>query len=351
MDRTDRLRLVLATPLPEELCLLLEERAPGVDLVREHDLLPPMRYPGDHGGDPGFERTAEQQARFEALLDSADALYGIPDESPEALARTVRANPRLRWVQTMAAGGASQLAAAGLSEAELDRVVVTTSAGVHARTLAEFALLGLLTGAKDVPRLRAGQRDHEWLGRWAMGQLHEQTVLVVGMGSIGRRTTELLLALGATVRAANRSPVEVPGVARVHDLDDLVAAADGVDGVVVTLPGAGATTGLIDARVIASTARGVTLVNVGRGTVVDEEALVDALRQGHVGLAALDVTATEPLPADSPLWDMDRVLLSPHTAALSASEDRRIVELAASNAVAVHAGREPTNVVARRDLA
>lgn len=350
MEQAGRMRMVLATPLTEELCRRVEELEPRVELVRDHTLLPPMRHPGDHGGDPAWSRSAAQQAAFDALVDSAEALYGIPDVSSDALARTVAANPRLRWVQTMAAGGASQVAAAGLSAADLERVRFTTSAGVHAGTLAEFALFGLLAGAKTLPRLLEHQRAHEWPGRWAMGQLHEQTILVVGLGSIGRRTAELLLAVGARVVGANRSGTDLEGLAACVGLDALAEVAPDVDGVVVTLPGAPATAGLLNARVLAALRPGATVVNVGRGTVIDEPALVDALRSGQVGFAALDVTATEPLPADSPLWDMPRVLLSPHTAALSPAEDRRIAELTADNAGRLLDGRPLRNLVEPRDL-
>lgn len=270
MDQGQRLRMVLATPLDEDLRVRFEELEPRVELVRDHSVLPPMRHAGDHSGDPAWHRTPEQQARFDALVDSA-----------EALARTVAANPRLRWVQTMAAGEASQVAAAGLSQAELARVSFTTSAGVYAGTLAEFAVFGLLAGAKSLPRLIAQQRHHDWSARWAMGQLHEQTVLVVGLGSIGRQTAQLLAALGARVVGANRSAVQVPGVERTVRLDALAEGAQDVDAIVVTLPGAAATTGLVGAEVFAAARRGATVVNVGRGTVIDEPALVAALLDGE----------------------------------------------------------------------
>lgn len=350
MEDAQRVRMVLATPLPEELCRHFEELAPGVDLVRDHGLLPPMRHPGDHDGDPAWVRTPEDQVRFDALVDSADALYGIPDVSSSALARTVRANPRLRWVQTMAAGGAAQVSAANLSDDDLERICVTTSAGVHAGTLAEFAVFGLLAGAKHLPRLIAQQSQHEWSPRWAMGQVHEQRVLIVGLGSIGRKTAELLLALGAHVIGVNRRDIEVPGVDRVFKPADIVVAAEGVDAIVVTLPGAAATTWLVDARVFSAARPGVTVASVGRGTVINEPDLVEALRQGVVGFAALDVTAVEPLPSDSPLWDMPNVVISPHTAALSPQEDRRIVELAAANARLFVEGLTLRNVVAPADL-
>ena len=345
-----RLRMVLATPLDEELCRLVEQIEPRVELVRDHDLLPPMRQPGDHSGDPAWRRTPEQQARFDELVDSAEALYGIPDVSAEALARTVHANPGLRWVQTMAAGGAATVAAAGLGADELERVTVTTSAGVHAGTLAEFAVFGVLAGAKSLPRLLDDQRRHVWPERWFMGQVREQTVVVVGLGAIGQETARLLDALGARVLGANRSVRDVPGVERVVGLDALADVAAGADAVVVTLPGAAGTTGLVDAAVLAVLRPGATVVNVGRGSVIDEPALVDALRSGQVGCAVLDVTAVEPLPADSPLWDLPTVLLSPHTAALSTQEDRRIAELTAENARRFLDGEALRNVVRPEDL-
>lgn len=167
----DHLRVAVVTPLTDENAEIIRQADPRIELVLEQDLLPPMRFPGDHNGDPSFTRTPEQQARFEALCDSADALYGIPDTNPSALARTAVANPGLLWVHTMAAGGGSQVRAANLPAEQLERIAFTTSAGPHARTLAEFAVFGVMAGAKDLPRLERQKAAHEWSGRWAMRQL------------------------------------------------------------------------------------------------------------------------------------------------------------------------------------
>ncbi|PXA71769.1 D-2-hydroxyacid dehydrogenase [Cryobacterium arcticum] len=331
---SDRLRVVVASPLAEELCRLIEQAEPRIDLVRDQSLLPPMRHPADYQGDPAFRRTPGQQAEFEALVDSAEVLYGIPDVDPAALARTVAANPRVRWVQLMAAGGGAQVKAADLSPGDLQRVAFTTSAGVHGGPLAEFALFGILAGAKQLPRLQAQQRDHVWPGRWALGQVRDQTVLLVGLGGIGREIARLTSALGMHVIGTRRagSTKTVEHVDEYVSIDDLAASAARADAIVVSLPGTTATDGLLDAAVFAAARPGVTIVNVGRGTVIDEAALLDALTSGQVGFAALDVFATEPLPAGSPLWDHPNVLVSPHTAALDAGEERRIAELFADNA-------------------
>lgn len=345
MPDPDRLRVVVASPLAEELCRLIEEREPRIELVRDPSLHPPMRHPADFTGDPAFSRTPGQQRAFEELLDSADALYGIPDVDPAALKRTADANPGLRWVHTMAAGGGAGVKAAGLDADQLGRIVFTTSAGVHGGPLAEFAVFGVLAGAKALPRLLGQQRDHVWSGRFLMRQVAEMTVLVVGLGGIGAEVARRLAALGATVLGTSRHGRPVDHVDRLIRPDELAAHVGEVDAIVVTLPGTAATEKLIGADVLAAVRPGTTLVNVGRGTVVDEDALLPALRDGRIGLAVLDVFATEPLPADSPLWDEPNVLVSPHTAALNAAEDRRIAELFADNATRLLDGVELRNVV------
>ena len=341
----DRLRIALATPLPPELRRLITDVDPRVELVADDELLPPQRFPGDHSGDPTYRRTPEQARAFDDLLRGADIWYGIPDVDAGMLGRLVPDSPALRWVQTMAAGGGASVAAAGLSESDLDRVVFTTSAGVHAGPLAEFAVFGILAAAKDLPRLLEQQQQRSWPERWFLRQLREQTVLIVGLGGIGAETARLLKAFGATVLGVRRHPAPVPHVDEVHGEDALPDLVGRADAIVFTLPGTQHTEGLYGAHLIAATRPGAVVVNVGRGTVIDEPALIAALESGHLRSACLDVTATEPLPADSPLWQLPNVLISPHTAALDRAEDRRIAELFADNLARFLPGRPLRNVV------
>jgi len=342
---SSRLRVAVAAPLTDALHALIETAEPRVELMRDASLVAPKRWDADFSGDPGFRRTAEQQSRFEALLDTADALYGIPDVDPDALSRTIKANPGLRWVHTMAAGGGGQVRAAGLSPAELERVAFTTSAGVHGGPLAEFAVFGILAGAKDLPRLIAQQHARTWSGRWAMGQVADQTILVLGLGGIGGVVARRLSDLGATVLGVSRRNVEIDGVDRIVHPDDIVAEAPKLDAVVSTLPGTDATHHLLGGEFFAALSGGTTIVNVGRGNVIDEAALVEALDAGRAGFAALDVFEVEPLPDTSPLWSRADVLISPHTAALDAGEERRIAELFADNAGRLLDGRPLRNRV------
>lgn len=342
---TRSIRVVASTPVSEELIESIVAAEPRIDFVRDQSLLPPQRFAGDHSGDPEFSRTPEQQQAFDDLVDSAEALYGVPDETPAALHRTVAANPGLRWVHTMPAGGGAQVKAAGLAEADLARIAFTTSAGVHAQPLAEYAVFGLLAGAKSLPRLLAQQRRAEWSGRWSMDLISRQRILLVGLGSIGRATATKLKALGATVVGTSRSADRVEDVDEIVHPDALADAVADVDGIVVSLPGTAATEGLVGAKVFAAVKPGVTVVSVGRGTVVDEDAMTTALVEGRVGLAVLDVFAAEPLPADSPLWRHPNVLVSPHTAALNPAEDRLIAQLFTRNATRLLDGEELLNRV------
>lgn len=171
------------------------------------------------------------------------------------------------------------------------------------------------------------------------------TVLVLGLGGIGRETARTLRALGATVIGFSRSGEGAPEGTVGERIERLSAHLPHADAIVVTLPGTAATESLVDDALLDAVKPGVVVVNVGRGTVIDEAALVRALVDGRVGFAALDVFAVEPLDPESPLWDHPNVLISPHTAALDPREERRIAELFADNAGRLLDGRPLRNVV------
>jgi len=348
MPETDTVRVVIAAPLAAELCDRIAAVDPRVEVMADQELLPPMRHPADFSGDPAWSRTPEQQSRYDAMLDTAEVLYGIPDVAPPALARTVAANPNLRWVMTMAAGGGSQVVAAGLPDEALNRIVFTTSAGAHGVPLAEWAVFGLFCGRKELPRLQRQQRAHDWPTRIVGRPIEGSTVLIAGLGGIGQQVAARCKALGMTVLGVKRSVSPVDNVDEVHALDDLAAIIGRADHIVLTLPGTEQTEHLVNAELLAKTKPGVTVVNVGRGTVIEEGALIDALRTEQVGFAALDVFEREPLEADSPLWDLDNVLISPHSGGLDSKEDERICEIFCRNLRAYLAGRPMDNVVDTR---
>ena len=340
-------QVLIASPLEAELAERIKTADPRAEVLFEPDLLPPARYPADHRGDPGFRRDAEAEARWRALLDRAEVLFGVPGDSADDLAEVVVTLPRLRWVHATSAGAGEQVRKAGLPAEALERVTITTSSGVHAVPLAEFAILGLLAVAKELPRFVEDQRARAWPEiRRPLRELAGQTLFLVGLGDIGRETARLGKALGMGTVGFRRTEGPPPThVDEVHGPRRLAELAGRADAMVVSLPLTDQTAGLIDRATIERLPASCIFVNVGRGGVVDEPALVDALRERRIAGAVLDVFATEPLPDSSPLWTLPNVLVTPHAAALSARENERIVELFVDNLRRYLDGRSLRNVV------
>jgi phosphoglycerate dehydrogenase-like enzyme len=317
----------------------------GVELTYPAELLPTRRWVSDPVGEGGVPL---DDPRWKHALESAEIVFGIPGSAGEGLVDLVRRAPNLEWVQARNAGAGEQLGAAlEIARDEVARVTVTTSSGVHAGPLAEFAILGMLYFAKEVPRLLTDQRNRHWpAGQTPVGELRGRTLLLVGVGAIGTETARLASAFGMHVIAVKRSlEGGLPHVDELHPVSELRALVGRADAIVVTLPATGATRGLLDAETLAAVKPGAVLVNVGRGAVIDEDALIERLRDGTLGGAALDVFAEEPLPGDSPLWGLDNVLVSPHGVALVDAEEPRIVDLFIENLRRHRAGEPLRNAL------
>jgi phosphoglycerate dehydrogenase-like enzyme len=340
-------QVMIASPLEAELAATIRAAEPRAEVLFEPDLLPPARYPADHRGDPAFRRDAEAEARWRVLLDRAEVLFGIPDDTAEGLAAAVTGLPRLRWIHATSAGAGEQVRKAALPAEALQRVAITTSSGVHAVPLAEYAILGLLAVAKELPRFAEERRAKAWPEvHRPLRELDGQTLFLVGLGDIGRETARLGQALGMRTVGFRRTQGPPPEwVDEVHGPERLAELASWADAMVVSLPLTDQTAGLIDRATIDRLPASCIFVNVGRGGVVDEPALIDALRERRIAGAVLDVFATEPLPEDSPLWTLPNVLVTPHAAALSARENERIVELFVDNLRRYLDGRPLRNVV------
>jgi phosphoglycerate dehydrogenase-like enzyme len=345
MPRDDTpIDVVIASPLEADLAHRIGESA----LVRLHyepDLLPPARYPSDHRGDPDFTRSPDDEARWQRMLTDAVAMFGFPGDTADGLAAVVHGCPRLRFVQATAAGAGEQVSAAGLSDDDLERVAVSTASGVHGLPLAEFAILGLLSITRDLRRIQANQAARGW-EHWATRDLDGQRIVVLGTGVIGTDVARVAAALGMRTVGVNSSggtPIEP--FHELHPSSELRDVVTGAAALVVTVPLTDQTRGMVDADVLAALPANAAVVNVGRGGVIDEPALIAALQSGRLAGAALDVTTVEPLPSDSPLWAMPNVLLTPHTSALSPRENERIVTLFLDNLSRLAEGRELRNRV------
>jgi len=224
-----------------------------------------------------------------------------------------RARPRLRWIHSRSAG-VDRLLFPALVESP---IALTNGRGVFADGLGEYVAAAILFFAKGVARMRHSQAERRWdpfFVEWVRGR----TLGIVGYGDIGRAVAERMRAFGMRVIGLRRRPEASAGDALLAEvlgperLEELMARSDYV---LVATPLTPRTRGLVGVRALGAMKPAGVLINVGRGAVVDEQALVAALQAGRIRGAALDVFAQEPLPADHPLWGMRNVLLSPHCGA------------------------------------
>jgi phosphoglycerate dehydrogenase-like enzyme len=330
--------VLIASYLEPELVERIAAAEPRARVTYEPALLPAPRFPADHVGVPPRLGDAEL-TRWREHLARAEVMFDFDWHDPAGIAAHC---PNLRWIQATSAGIGGVMTCTGLDRTPIE---VSTAAGIHAVALAEFAVLGALYFVKGVDRLAADKAARRW-EQDATGGLAGRRALVIGLGAIGRQVAAAFAALGVEVWGmARRAPAApVPGVTRVVERPELPAALGETDVLVIACPLTAQTRGLIGAAEIARLPARAIVVNVGRGPVIDEPALQDALAAGRLRGACLDVFTEEPLPAASPLWDLDNVIVSPHTASTLADENARLTVLFLDNLARYLDGRPRRNV-------
>ena len=293
--------------------------------------------------EPAHEDAEAARRSLLSVLGEAEVLLSSPIVPPEL----PQMAPKLRWLQLTSAGVDRLLESPILGSG----ITVTTASGIHAIPIGEYVLGAMLALAKGFPQAMAAQRERAWRP-YLPEELHGMTVGIIGLGAIGREVARLARAFGMRVLACRRScrqpqerPPEAPEVDLLLPAADLPRLLAEADYVVLAVPLTPETRGLIGRDELAAMKEGARLVNVARGAVVDEEALVEALRSGHLAGAVLDVFQHEPLPADSELWDLPGVLLTPHVSGGTPRYMERAIELFCDNLRRYLSGQPLRNVV------
>ncbi len=338
IDRESTFTVLIASYLEPQYVERIRQVDSRLNVIFEPDLLGKPKYPADHYSVP--ERSAEQEARWRALLAQADILFDFDYSHREDLPDLA---PQLRWIQASSAG-IGQYVKRYNYDIRLPNTLFTTSSGIHARPLAEFCVMAVMMHYKRIlPMLRA-QAQHRW-ERFAGTDLEGRTMAIVGLGRIGVQVARMSRDLGMKVIGTN---VESPASfvvdqffpsERLHEMLPLA------DVLVLCVPHTPKTEKMIGEKELALLKPGAYLINIARGAVVDEPALIEALQSGHLSGAALDVFAEEPLPATSPFWDMENVLVSPHSASTSDRENERLTNLFCDNLRRFLDGRPLLNVL------
>jgi phosphoglycerate dehydrogenase-like enzyme len=307
------MRLVICPPKGEEWLAALQAEAPGIEIVEA------------------------EEAQAADALRTADAFYGRI--RPEWLA----AAPRLRWIQSPVAG----LEHSMFPELVASPVVLTNMRGIYSDHIADHAYALLLALARGLPQFMRRQARREWSSQGVRAvHLPDATLGILGLGGIGRELARRAKTSGMTVLAVDARPEhQPPEVAALWPVDRLRELLERSDFVAVTAPHTPETERLLDREKLAWMKPSAYLINVGRGVIVELAALTEAVQQGRLAGAALDVFETEPLPADHPLWEMENVLITPHTAWMGPDSEARRLEVLRENLRRFVAGEPLANVV------
>ena len=251
----------------------------------------------------------------QAMIEDAEIIFGWP--GLEALSRA----RKLKWLQLPSAGAD----AIESNEVFYNKDVrVTNSSGVYGLPIAEHVFSMILSYNHNLSQYACYQADKEWKRIYEARDFYGSTIGIIGLGDIGSEIAKRAKALGARVLAVKRTKVKLPDyVDELYTMEDLDIVLRQSDYVVVCLPNTTKTKGVISKEKLGIMKKDSFLVNIGRGTLIDQEALIQALRERRIGGAGLDVTEPEPLPKDSPLWEFPNVIITPHASGFSPTNGQR----------------------------
>lgn len=253
--------------------------------------------------------------------------------SPPMADHVVHDAPKLRWIQALGTGVDNIVDLPSLGK----EVLVTNVRGIHGPPVSEAALSYMLSLARKLPDATRAQDKHEWT-RWPAQLLHGATVGILGVGLIAEALAPMCKAFGMTTVGISSAPRPTPGFDSMAHRDELAGIAGALDYLVALTPLSKDTRGIIGAKVLAAMKPTAYLVNVARGGVVDEPALIAALDKGQIAGAALDVFAREPLPPDDPIWKAKNILIFSHLGGYSEGYEARAMPTIAGNMACYLAG-------------
>lgn len=322
MPSRSTVNVMIASPLEDKYIQRIQAIDPRLRVLHRPDLHGRIRFASDHDGEP-FTRTPAQQAEWAAMLAEAEVLWDFDRRDPTNF--PTRA-PRLKLIYACSSGVTSWLRRSRLAETPIR---LCNAAGIHRVPMTEWAIAAMLYFAKGITTLQANQRRHLWQ-RFTAKELSGATLGLLGMGAAAADMARRARQFGMRILLHRRRPdaplppgVEVDGIYPRARLREMLAATDYL---LIMVPDSAETERMIGAAELAALPPGAVIVNLGRGTVIDEGAMIEALRAGRLGGAALDVFEKEPLPAESPLWDLPNVLISPHNISQSDLENDRQVD-------------------------
>lgn len=280
----------------------------------------------------------DDAASARAAVVDCEVMWFHPHLPADEVAPLLQAGNRLRWMSAVNAG----VNGWPLPLFAERRVALTNGAGLHAIPMAEYVVMGMLALVKRFPDLVRGQDRREWIDTGALGELRGRSVLIFGYGQIGREIAQRLRGFQMEITGVRRRPAGEPGVVGTDGWEELIPSSDFL---IITAPLTDITRAVVGSAQLNLMKPTAWLVNVARGPLVDESALIAALKARSIAGAYLDVTEVEPLPPASELWALPNVLISPHSSASTTEFDTRAAALFSDNLERFRGGRELRNLV------
>lgn len=335
--------LLIASYLEPEHVERIKLAAPQCEVIYEPDLIAAPRYPADHKGAP-IKRTSDQEQKWLSFLKRTDILFDFDQTHMHDLPELA---PNVRWMQATSSGIGQALHQLQYAQ-RMPQTVFTSARGVHDQPLAEFCLMVMMAFNKKLIHTIDNQRKKHW-ERFAGTDLRNRTIGIIGVGKVGQKIGQLCQCMGMNVLGVKRDTHNVnPRDVHVNELygqNELDKVLPRIEYLVLIAPHTPETEKMIGEKELATLPKGAILINIGRGALLDESALISALQSGHLGGAGLDVFEMEPLPKESPLWDMPNVIVSPHSGSTSDRENELITDIFCENLKNYFEGKPLINVI------
>ncbi len=321
-----KLNLFIASPLEKsnvEKIINFSKRK--LNVIYKPDLLPPIRYIADHTGNEKFTHTKNQKLEWNKYVSNADILWDFPfffksTNSDLIIPRNVR------WIQTTSSGIGQMVKKIKFQNPHIN---ITTAKGIHAKPLAEFVFHSILSFYKKSNFLESQKKKKNW-ERYCGNGIEGKTIGVIGTGEIGRQVIKIAKAFDMkifTINSPNDHEKKTKYIDKQFKQNQLKLMLKDIDVLVLCVPHTKHTENLISKKDFDVCKNEMILINISRGSVVDEKELIIALKNKKISFAALDVFKKEPLPKRSPLWNLKNVLISPHSASTISQENKKITEI------------------------
>lgn len=325
----DKINVLATGMISEETLKRIADVSPRINVTNASEL-----FRNEMKGDNSTKE------KFDAMLAEAEVIVGFVPAN-NFLSRT----PKLKWIQVLSAGVDRYIN----SEIQTSPVILTNASGIHSVSISEFVLQFMLMFVKQAPLCLRSKQEKQWM-RIIPGILRGQTAGIIGLGNIGKEVARLAKAFGMKVLAvdADKKPGKARNVDMVSPPEKLHEVIAESDFVVVSVPHTPATTKLIGEKELRKMKTTACLINIARGRIVDEEALIRALEEKWIAGAGLDVYATEPLPSESPLWDFPNVIMSFHMSGIMENYVDRAVEVFLKNLERYVEGKNLFNVIDKK---